>query len=68
LQKFFIIVSTHLLKFIHFLYDSEGYKYELWYLRNVEKKEVEFLLTVNTKPWIAVETKLSDTSVSNNLL
>lgn len=66
--RFENMVATHLLKFAHFLYDSEGYKCELWYLRNVDKKEVDFLLTVNSKPWIAVETKLSDTSVSNNLI
>ncbi len=65
--RFENMVATHLLKFAHFLYDSEGYRCELWYLRNVDKKEVDFLLTVNSKPWIAVETKLSDTSVSSNL-
>jgi len=66
--RFENMIATHLLKFAHFMYDSEGYKCELWYLRNVDKKEVDFLLTVNSKPWIAVETKLSDTSVSNNLI
>lgn len=65
--RFENMVATHLLKFAHFLYDSEGYTCELWYLRNVDKKEVDFLLTVNKKPWIAVETKLSDTSISRNL-
>ena len=66
--RFENMIATHLLKFVHFMYDSEGYKCELWYLRNVDKKEVDFLLTVNSKPWMAVETKLSDTSASNNLI
>ncbi|MCX8123363.1 MAG: ATP-binding protein [Spirochaetes bacterium] len=65
--RFENMVATHLLKFAHFIYDSEGYVCELWYLRNVDKKEVDFLLTVNRKPWIAVETKLSDVLVSGNL-
>ena len=34
------------------------------FLRPVEKKEVDFLITVDNKPWFAVEVKLNDTKVS----
>jgi len=33
------------------------------FLRNVDKKEVDFFVTVDNKPWFAVEVKISDTSV-----
>lgn len=56
------------MKLCHFLYDYEGYKAELSFLRNVDKKEVDFLVSVNKKPWFAVETKISETDVSKSLL
>jgi hypothetical protein len=33
----------------------------------VDKTEVDFLVTVDRKPWFAVEAKLSDEDVSTNL-
>jgi len=66
--RFENMIAAHLLKLCHYLYDYEGYKTELCFLRNVDKKEVDFLITVKEKPWFAVEAKLSDTDVSNSLL
>ena len=57
--RFENMVASHLLKLCHFLYDYEGYRAELFFLRNVDKKEVDFLVTIDRKPWFAVETKLS---------
>jgi ribosomal protein S25 len=37
-------------------------------LRNAEKKEVDFLVTVDQKPWFAVEAKVSERAVSPSLL
>lgn len=42
--------------------------YELWYLRNKEKEEIDFLVTENSNPLIMVEAKLSDTTTSPNLI
>lgn len=61
------ITASHLLKLCHFLYDTQGYKAELHYLRDRDGHEVDFLVTVDKKPWIAVEVKRSDTKVSKNL-
>ena len=36
-------------------------------MRNAEKKEVDFLITFNNKPWFAVEAKLNKTEISPNL-
>lgn len=62
--RFENMIASHLLKFVQYLYESEGYKTELFYLRNVDKKEVDFLVTLNNKPWFSVEAKLSDKTPS----
>jgi predicted AAA+ superfamily ATPase len=66
-KRFENLIASHLLKLVHFLYDYEGYGMNLNFLRNVDKKEVDFFVTVDNKPWFAVEVKLSDTSVSPHL-
>ncbi len=60
-------VALHLLKFCHFLEDTEGYRAELHYLRDIDGREVDFLVTVGRKPWFAVECKLSATTVDSSL-
>lgn len=62
------IVASHLLKFVHFLYDTEGYKTELFFLRDLDGREVDFLVAINKKPWFAVEVKSQDKTVSKNLI
>jgi predicted AAA+ superfamily ATPase len=51
------IVASHLLKFCHFLFDVEGYKAQLFFLKDKEQREVDFLITVENKPWFCVEVK-----------
>lgn len=65
--KFENLVACHLLKFCHFLKDVHGFKTQLYYLRDVDKREVDFLVTVNEKPWFAVEAKMSDHHPSSAL-
>jgi len=36
-------------------------------LRNVDKKEVDFLVSIDQKPWFCVEVKLNDTTPSSSL-
>lgn len=62
--RFENMVASHLLKFCHLLYDRDGVRAELFFLRDVDKKEVDFLVTVDRKPWFAVEAKLADENVS----
>ena len=61
------IVASHLLKLCHFLYDAQGYKAELHYLRDRDGREVDFLVAVDKKPWMAIEVKSADQKVSKNL-
>ncbi len=65
--RFENFVGAHLLKFVHLLHDVEGYKAELYYLRDRDQREVDFLITVDGKSWFAVEVKLHDKEVSKNL-
>jgi len=60
-------IGSHLLKFVHFLYDYEGFRAELHFLRSIEKKEVDFLVTLDGKSWFAVEVKVSDTNIAKPL-
>lgn len=66
--RFENLIASHLLKLVHFLTDYEGYKAELYFLRDVDKREVDFLVAIHGKPWIAVEAKLNDTSLSPHLM
>jgi hypothetical protein len=47
--------------------EYEGHQAQLYFLRNVDKKEVDFFVCVNNKPWFCVEAKLSETTPSSNL-
>jgi predicted AAA+ superfamily ATPase len=62
--RFENLIASHLLKWVHFTCDYEGYKIELYFLRDVDKREVDFLVVLDKKPWFAVEVKLSHANVS----
>lgn len=61
------LLAFHLLRLSHWLEDIYGEKNELRYYRDVRGREVDFILTKNSKPWIAVEAKLSEQSLDPNL-
>jgi predicted AAA+ superfamily ATPase len=65
--RFENLIASHLLKLVQYLKEYEGYKTNLYYLRNVDKKEVDFLVTVADKPWFCVEAKVNETSPSPSL-
>ncbi len=53
------MTASHLLKATHWWTDLGLGKYELFYLRDKEKREVDFLVVKNSKPWLMVEVKSS---------
>lgn len=58
-------VASHLYKAVQFWTDRGFGDYGLYYLRDKEKREVDFLITKERKPWILIETKASgDKSIS----
>lgn len=66
--RFENMVSGHLLKACHYWTDTGQGTFELFYVRDKEKREVDFLITRNKKPWLLAECKSSDTSISPHLL
>lgn len=61
-------IASHLLKFCHFLFDAEGYKAQLYYLRDKEQREVDFLVTIDNKPWFCLEVKNSFKDIPSSLM
>ena len=61
------LVALSLLKDINLREDIKGEKGQLFYLRDKEKREVDFLVTRENKIHSLVEVKLSDNSFSKNL-
>ena len=62
------MIASHLLKFCHYLNDYDGWNTELYYLRDSMSRETDFLVTIDKKPWLAIEVKLSDQQLSKNLI
>ncbi len=54
------IVANALKKACHFLYDTQGTKANLHYLRTKDGKEIDFLLVLDDKPSHMIEVKTSD--------
>ena len=52
-------VAVHLLKAVHFWTECGLGAYDLFYLRDKEKREVDFVVTRENKPWFLVEVKYS---------
>lgn len=52
-------VASHLYKAVQFWTDRGLGEFDLYYLRDKEKREVDFLVTKNKKPWFLVEAKSS---------
>ena len=61
------VAASHLLKLCHYLNDVDGYKTELSFLRDIDGREVDFLVTEAGKPWFAVEVKSSAKDISKSL-
>ena len=50
-------VACHLLKAVHYWQDMGFGTYELFFIRDKDKREVDFLIVKNAKPWILIEVK-----------
>lgn len=66
--RFENLVACHLLKRLHFLQDSEGERCELRFIRDKEKKEIDFVVLRERKVDELIEVKFSDPEVSKTLV
>ncbi len=65
--RFENMVASHLLKACHFWTDTGEGKFELFYLKTKDKREVDFLVIKDGNPWLPIECKLKDTSPTSHL-
>lgn len=61
--RFENLIASHLLKACHYWTDTGEGDFELYYLRNKEKQEVDFLICKNQKPWLCMEVKTKETQI-----
>lgn len=62
--KFENLVASHLLKYCHFIEDTEGYKMELRFIRDTDGREIDFVVLQDKKPLFAVECKTGEKQLS----
>ena len=65
--RFENLVACHMLKWCYFLQDTEGREMELRYFRDVDRREVDFVITENGRPILLVECKQGEKNVSRSL-
>ncbi len=62
------LIACHLLKAVHFWTDFGFGKFNLYFIRTKDKREIDFIVTRDDKPWFLVEAKYSNNhSISENL-
>jgi len=63
-HRFENMVAGHLLKYCHFIEDTKGHRMELRFLRDIDKREIDFVVLKDKKPIFAVECKAGEKSLS----
>ena len=63
-EKFENFVASHLLKYCHFLEDTEGFRMDLRFLRDTDKREADFVVLKEGQPIFAVECKTGEKSIN----
>lgn len=62
--RFENLVASQLLKYCHFIEDTEGHRMELRFIRDTDKREIDFVVIRDKKPLFAVESKTGESRVS----
>jgi len=62
--RFENLVACQLLKYCNFVEDTEGYRTELRFLRDTDRREVDFLVLKEGRPVFAVECKTGEKAVN----
>jgi hypothetical protein len=65
--RFENLVAAHLLKWTDFVQDTEGRDLELRYFRDVDGREVDFIVVERRRPVLAVECQWSDEPITRGL-
>jgi hypothetical protein len=62
--RFENLVASQLLKYCHWIEDTEGFAMELRFLRDIDKREIDFVVLKDGQPLFAVECKTGERSPS----
>lgn len=65
--RFENLVACHLLKWVHFEQDTQGRDLELRYFRDIEGREVDFVIAEGRHPRLLVECKWGDAEADRSL-
>jgi len=65
--RFENFIASQLLKYCHFMEDTEGFRMDLRFLRDTDKREVDFVVLKNDVPLFAVECKTGEKTVNPSL-
>ncbi len=65
--RFENLVACQLLKYCHFLEDTKGHIMELRYIRDTDKREIDFVVIKDRVPLFAVECKTGEKAVGSSL-
>ncbi len=63
--RFENLVASQLLKFCHFIEDTKGHVMELRFLRDTDRREVDFVVVKDGKSLFAVECKTGERNISS---
>lgn len=62
--KFENFIASQLLKYCHFMEDTEGLRMDLRFLRDTDKREIDFVVIKEGRPMFAVECKSGEKSIN----
>jgi predicted AAA+ superfamily ATPase len=62
--RFENFIASHLLKYCHFKEDTEGFRMDLRFVRDTDKREVDFVVLKQGQPIFAVECKSGEKNVN----
>lgn len=66
-ERFENLVASQLLKYCHLVEDVDGFKMDLRFLRDTDKREVDFVVLRDGEPLFAVECKTGEKNVSPSM-
>jgi uncharacterized protein len=65
--RFENFVASHLLKYCHFMEDTQGFEMDLRFLRDTDKREMDFVVLKDKKPLFAVECKTGEKNINPSI-
>jgi hypothetical protein len=66
--RFENFIASQLLKYCHFMEDTEGFRMDLRFLRDTDKREIDFVVLKEGLPLFAVECKTGEKNINPSLL